>query len=37
MKIRCDRCKLEFEGEEWIAEKLGEALCPDCYADSNED
>lgn len=37
MKILCDRCKREFEGEDWLVEKLGEVLCPDCYKDSNED
>ena len=33
MKLLCDRCKREFEGNEDDMEKLGEVICDDCRAD----
>lgn len=33
MKILCDNCKREFEGDEELMESLGKVLCPDCTSD----
>ena len=30
-ELLCDNCKRSFQGEEWLMDKPGEVLCPDCY------
>jgi hypothetical protein len=33
MKILCDQCKREFEGQDWMMDTVKEVLCEDCYAE----
>jgi hypothetical protein len=37
MKIRCDRCGKEFNGDELLMDSLDEVICPDCREDADED